>query len=56
MFEEGEWTLELIIYLLYLFNCDFDVGEAMFEDVETPFERIFYILGIQKTNSTKLVK
>jgi hypothetical protein len=28
----------------------------MFEDVETPFERIFYILGIQKTNSTKLVK
>jgi hypothetical protein len=33
-----------------------DVDEAMFHDVERPFERIFYIVGIQKaiwTNTWK---
>jgi hypothetical protein len=28
--------------------ADFD--EAMFHDVERPFERIFYILGIEKSD------
>jgi hypothetical protein len=27
-----------------------DVDEAMFHDVEGPFERIFFILGIQKSD------
>jgi hypothetical protein len=26
-----------------------DVDEAMFHDIESTFERIFYILGIQKS-------
>jgi hypothetical protein len=44
-------TLELIMYLLNVLKCYFgDVDEAIFHDVERPFERIFYILGIQKSD------
>jgi hypothetical protein len=43
-----EWSTELIICLLNILKCDFfDVDEAIFLDVERPFERIFYILDIQ---------
>jgi hypothetical protein len=49
MFYVSEWPRELIICLLYVLKCDIgDVDEAMFHDVERPFERIFYTLGIQK--------
>jgi hypothetical protein len=34
--------------------ADFD--EAMFHDVERPFERIFYILGIEKTDLDEFVE
>jgi hypothetical protein len=35
--------------LLKFLKCDFgDEDETMFHEVERPFERIFYILDIQK--------
>jgi hypothetical protein len=37
-------------------KCDFgDVDEAMFHDVKRPFERIFHILDIQKSDFGELV-
>jgi hypothetical protein len=33
-----------------------DVHEAMFHDVERPFEGIFYILGIQKSDLDEIAK
>jgi hypothetical protein len=44
----GEWARKLIICFLNVLKCDIgEVDEAIFHDVEKPFERIFYILGIQ---------
>jgi hypothetical protein len=49
--------LEIIICLLNVLKCDFgDVDEAMFYDVEMPFEGIFYILGIQKIDFDELAE
>jgi hypothetical protein len=43
----GGWAWEFIICLLYVLQNNFgEVDEAMFHDVEMPFEYIFYILGI----------
>jgi hypothetical protein len=40
-----------MICLLNVLKCNFgEVDEAMFHDVERSFERIFYILGIQKSD------
>jgi hypothetical protein len=50
----GEWAWELIICLLNVVKCDLgEVAEAIFYDVERPFEPIFYILHIQKAMCTK---
>jgi hypothetical protein len=36
-------------------KCDFcNFDEAMFHDVERPFERIYNILGIQKSNLNEI--
>jgi hypothetical protein len=49
-FSIGEWPYELIICLENDLKCDFgDADEALFHDVEKTFDRIFYILGIQKS-------
>jgi hypothetical protein len=51
MFEAREWPWELIICLLKVLKFDFgDVEEAMFHYVERQFERIFYNLGIKKSD------
>jgi hypothetical protein len=51
MFLFGEWPRELIICPLNFLKCDFgDVDEAMLHGVERQFERIFYILGIKKSD------
>jgi hypothetical protein len=42
---------ETIFYLLNALKFVFgDVDKAMFHDVERPFEGIFYIVGIQKSD------
>jgi hypothetical protein len=47
MFFVGECVWEFIICLLFVLQNNFcEVDEAMFHDVEMPFEYIFYILGI----------
>jgi hypothetical protein len=44
-------ALELIFGLVNVLKCKFgDVDEAIFHDVERQAERIFYILGIQKSD------
>jgi hypothetical protein len=46
-----------IICLLNVLKCDLgDIDEATFCDVETPFESIFYILGIQKSYLYEVVE
>jgi hypothetical protein len=51
MFEVDEWSWELIICLLKVFKCEYrDVNKAMFHNVERPFERVCYILGIPKSD------
>jgi hypothetical protein len=56
MFEVGEWPWELIICLLNFLKCDFgDFVEAIFHDVDRPFESIFYILGFQKSDLDEVV-
>jgi hypothetical protein len=51
MFQVGECHKELIICLVNVLKFVFvDVDDAMFFfDIERIFERIFYILGIQKS-------
>jgi hypothetical protein len=40
-----------------LLKCDFgDVDEAKIHYVERPFERFFYILGIQRSNFDKVAE
>jgi hypothetical protein len=42
MFQIGDWPWKLIIFFLKDLKWDLgDVDEAMFHDVERPFERIF---------------
>jgi hypothetical protein len=49
-YKKAIWK-ENIICLLNVLKCDFgDVDEAMFHDVERSFERIFYNLGLQKSD------
>jgi hypothetical protein len=49
MIKLRECPWELIIYLLNVLKCDFgNDDEAMFHDVERPFEGFFYILSIEK--------
>jgi hypothetical protein len=51
IFQIGEWAWDLIICLLNDLKVDLgDVDEAMFHDVDRPFEYIFYIPGIQKSD------
>jgi hypothetical protein len=51
MFRISKWISELKIFFLYALKCGVgDDGEAKFHDFERPFERIFYILGIQKSD------
>jgi hypothetical protein len=51
MCQVGEWPIKFIICRQDVLRCDFgDVDEAMFHDDERPFERIFYILGTQKSD------
>jgi hypothetical protein len=49
MFQIGEWVSDLIKCLRNVLkeNSNY-VVEAIFYDVEMPFERIFCILGLQK--------
>jgi hypothetical protein len=49
MFQIGQWPYQLTICLLLLKINFADFDEAMFHDVERAFERIFYILGIEKS-------
>jgi hypothetical protein len=47
----GEWPCELIISFLNVLKCDFGYfDESMLNDVESLFERIFFILGIEKSD------
>jgi hypothetical protein len=47
MFQIGEWPWEIICLLVVLENvCEFD--EAMFQGVESSYELILCILGIEK--------
>jgi hypothetical protein len=51
MFQVGEWSLELIIFLLDVIKNDFgEVNEAMFQGVERPCKIIFCFLGIKKSD------
>jgi hypothetical protein len=51
-----EWPLQTIIGVLNVLKFDFvEVDESMFYDVVRPFQRIFYILVIQKGDLDEVV-
>jgi hypothetical protein len=48
IFRVEKWPWDLIINIFNVLKCNFaDVDEALFNDVEMPFERILYILGFK---------
>jgi hypothetical protein len=51
------WSWELIISLLNILKSDFGVfDEAMFHNVERLYERIYNVLGIQKSNLDEIAE
>jgi hypothetical protein len=56
MFQVGEWIYELIISIVNVLKFDVgDLDESLFQDEEWPFQRIFYILGIEISDFKEVV-
>jgi hypothetical protein len=57
MFQVGQWPWQPIICLLNVLKITFAyIDDAFIHDVERPFDRIFYILCIEKSNLDKVAE